>query len=68
MVDPRPLWDAQGAQKADSTAISLPRGGRCGWVVSEAADGCDKLNGWLRGLGLIPPRLAVRWAQRQMCC
>jgi hypothetical protein len=29
---------------------------------------CDQLSGWFCGLGLIPPRLAVRWAQRQTCC
>jgi hypothetical protein len=39
MSVPRPLWDAHGAQKANSTAISLPRGVGSGWNVSEAAEG-----------------------------
>jgi hypothetical protein len=40
-----------------------------GWCVSEARGSlCDQLGGWFCGLGLIPPRLAVRWAQRQTCC
>jgi hypothetical protein len=61
MVNSPVLARCARRSEADSTAISLPRRVGGGWGVSEARGGlCDQLSGWFCGLGLIPPRLAVR--------
>jgi len=48
----------------------LAAGRGFGRLVRFRGDGrvCDQLGGWFCGLGLTPPRLAVRWAQRLTCC